>query len=209
MTRPDLAWYQWISDATTSSTATYVTDLVWSTWNATSGTNSLTYDRTWEYWVTSTAGNPCGQALPALKLTPAELAERKRVHAEQQRLWAEQQAKEEASRQAARLRAEVILRKHLTPAQKRQRTMHGWFHVRGPSGALYRIHTSGALGHNVRLMERQRPWKPLRAVASLCAYPRGVSAADAFLAQLLFLQHDEQTFLRTAYRNDYPGPQRQ
>ncbi len=88
-------------------------------------------------------------------------------------------------------RAELLLRRHLTPEQKASWTAHGYFDTIGKSGARYRILHRGARQYNVvRLRGGQCDY-------GYCAYPRLSSylpMADVILAQKLAIETHDRWF---------------
>jgi hypothetical protein len=93
-----------------------------------------------------------------------------------------------ARRREAERRAEALLWNWLSPRQREQYRLHGWFDVVTSDGNRYRIR----LGRVVQLG------------ASRSAYcieaPPWVPAADQLLAKKLLLETDERRFLATAHR---------
>jgi hypothetical protein len=93
-----------------------------------------------------------------------------------------------ARRRRAEARAEALLLSWLSPRQREQYRVHGWFDVLTPGGNRYRI----------------RPGKVVRLDGRRCAYCieaiPWVPAADQMLAKKLLLETNERRFLATAHR---------
>jgi hypothetical protein len=186
-------WPYWTSTAT-STTAGVWAQQVWREWTQSSTSTSMTAPL-WGVWVHSLAS--MGRPVPA----NPQWAEALRT--ERQAAEAKRQAAE-AKRQQAAARARRIRDRHLLPEQREQLAQLGYFDLEVGSGRIYRIH--GGTHGNVREMVRQ-PDGSLRAVASLCCQPEQVPEADAHLAQILWLKHDEETFRRIANIRPYdPQP---
>jgi hypothetical protein len=123
---------------------------------------------------------------------PAEL-ERRRVAAEQRR---QQEIVRQQERRDALVRARVLLESILTPQQKHDLVTRGRFFVCGSRGRRYCIRTDSQSG-NVDWVDDNE-----RVLGSLCAHPGGVDGSvpdpDAWLAQMLALETDEDSFVRVA-----------
>lgn len=112
-----------------------------------------------------------------------------------ERVWREEAAKREAKRVVVRQRADKLWLSHLTDEQRKTWLASKFVEVRSASGRRYRI-KDDTYG-NVYLLDQFG-----REARRYCAYandpggmmPRG----DLLFAQLLMLQYDELTFLRTA-----------
>jgi hypothetical protein len=174
-----------------SSTATTVTDPLWGAWiNATATSSTQIVDGTWVRWLTATTTAGASATWPTVRPDPGAVAR------EQERARAA--AQEE---QRAQGRAERLLCRYLTPAQRRQRRADDYFDVPMTDERQYRIHR-GVAG-NVREM-RRGPDGTWRAIAKLCCHPRGLPEADTHLAQLLWLRADETRFREIANVTRYP-----
>jgi hypothetical protein len=93
-----------------------------------------------------------------------------------------------ARQRQAKKRAEALLLSWLSPCQRAQYRLHGWFDVLTPGSSRYRI----------------RPDRVVRLDGRRCAYcieaTPWVPAADQMLAKKLLLETDERRFLATAHR---------
>jgi hypothetical protein len=93
---------------------------------------------------------------------------------------------------AARVKAERLLREHLTEEQQDTLDTHGWFDVLR-ADRTYRIHR-GRFGNIDVLVGTE-------IVESLCVHPvEDVPDADTMLAQKLYLEADEPALLQLANR---------
>jgi hypothetical protein len=93
-----------------------------------------------------------------------------------------------AAQARASARAESLLRRFLSPAQREQLDNQNWFHVTSQHGRAYRIYRV-----NTYNVER------LADGARLCAVPAAdMPLADRMLAQMLMLRFREDEFLATA-----------
>jgi hypothetical protein len=91
-------------------------------------------------------------------------------------------------RRESQRRAEALLMSWLSPRQREQYRLHGWFDVVTRGGNRYRIRA----GRVVRLGAQR---------AAYCIEaPPWVPAADQLLAKKLLLETDERRFLATAHR---------
>ncbi len=111
----------------------------------------------------------------------------------------EQEKTQKPAREAAGPRSEELLRKHLTEAQGKSLTEHGWIEVDGgKTGHVYRIHKDVHLhaGRNVELLINGEP------IACYNAKPmkrgRELPWGDVVLTQKLALECDEKEFLAKA-----------
>ncbi len=102
----------------------------------------------------------------------------------------QREAEERHQRQlAAAGRAEQLLLSFLTPEQARSYTEDGSFLVTGSAGGRWRIRHDGHMG-NVDLLDEAG-----QVVAWYCIHPPGgLPDADAYLAQMLHLVTDEESF---------------
>lgn len=100
-------------------------------------------------------------------------------------------AAEEAKRKAADERAEVLLRRSLSPKQLKELDRRGYFHV-SAAGRRFRI-TRGR-SHNIKEVDGRS-----RILRTLCAHPvEQVPNADTMLAQKLWLESTPEEFFRIA-----------
>jgi len=113
----------------------------------------------------------------------------------------ERERVERLLRQEARVRAEALLRSHLTEQQRITLANRGWFIVEGGrSGTRYRIRASGVVG-NVDVLEADLLGE--RVLHRLCAHcDHAIPLHDHLLAQKLMLEADEDDFLRIANRHN-------
>jgi hypothetical protein len=126
------------------------------------------------------------------------IEDRERTAAERQRLI-DQQAQtaleQQRQRAAAGDRARALLLEHLSPAQRKTFTEHGWFVVEGGrTKTRYRIRSAGAAG-NIDVLQGER------ATARLCCHAQShIPLGDQWLAQKIMLELAEDDFLRIANR---------
>lgn len=129
-------------------------------------------------------------------LTPAQQEQHQREHDAQR-----------AARLEADRKAEELLLRHLTPAQRAEYQSTGSFCVKLDSGALYRI-KKGRSG-NVELAapeplvegasDARRAANRFVPIERFCIHPiEQVPDCDTMLAQKLLLETDEATFRRVA-----------
>lgn len=127
---------------------------------------------------------------------------RERTQAEQQRILAEQQARnhqDQQQRQAAKDRARELLLEHLTPAQRDTLIRNGWFIVEGGrTRTKYRIHGNGGVAGNIDVLDRRD-----RITHRLCCHARdsNIPPSDHHLSQKIMLELAEDDFLRMANRH--------
>lgn len=94
---------------------------------------------------------------------------------------------------AAKKKAETLLHSLLSPAQRAELEF-GYFTVQSRSShRRYRVLVLGNRHGNVKELDADG-----EVVASLCCAPGGMPDHDAFAAQKLYLEHDEETFRRRA-----------
>lgn len=170
-------WRYWVSTSASSATTN-----VWPGWNenytaCTSGTNVVTTNATWCDW------NDDWQ----------ETEEQKALRLAQEEEYRVRRETEARDREAAKVRAETILRRHLSQVQEASYDRNGYFDLTVEGGdkpaRQYRIY-KGTHG-NIKRVEDGRE------VESICVQPTGVPEADANLAQMLHLMHDEEGLRRT------------
>lgn len=113
-------------------------------------------------------------------------------------------AADDVGSKKARERAEKLLRKNLSPAQRAQLKKNDWFEVRGSdTGKTYRIKRGRQM--NIRELDGEG-----REVCTWCFLPEGqCPAGDVMLAQKIALENFETGALRIANRFgsclDFPG----
>lgn len=127
--------------------------------------------------------------------------------AEQQRLDRERREIERRvyqermiAHEAAKTRSKELLLSHLTPAQKDTFEKNHWFIVEGgKSRQLYRIRNSGSVSGNIDVLEG----KPGKVTHRLCCHLRAhdIPLFDHLLAQKVWIESDEDAFLRQANRH--------
>lgn len=116
--------------------------------------------------------------------------------------WAEVQAEQtrrRAERTAALERSHELLLAHLTAKQRETFETNKWFMVEGGrSQQHYRINERGISG-NIDVLEGV----PGKVTHRLCCHLRDVSVPlyDHLLAQKVWIEHDEDAFLRQANRH--------
>lgn len=97
-------------------------------------------------------------------------------------------------------RARALLRRCLTPAQRRQFDRQRAFLVKGRSGRTYRIGHSAIV--NIEVLSADGDVE-----CRLCAGPAGLPVPAIMLAQKLMLESREAEFLRIAIRHPaWPQP---
>jgi len=102
----------------------------------------------------------------------------------------------EGERAKAREKAEILLREHLLPKQKEELSLHGHFHVEiiARSGERRRYRIERGRSRNIKQVTADG-----RIIKTLCAHPvMDVPDADTMLAQKLYLEAEEDEFLRIA-----------
>lgn len=182
----DNPWYEWNIQTAAATASQYQLNFVWNNWTTNTAT-TVAVDP-WYGWVnnTITLGNNTyrGQTPVHRELsTPEELAEARERRREAERVHV-----------AARERAEALLQDHLTKAQRAEMKKHHRITVVGSRGRRYCIHTRGSAAGNVEVKQAVGNG----TAAFLCAHPSGVPLADAFLAQKLHIEADEESFLQVA-----------
>lgn len=178
-------WNIWCGNTTWTGSTLYPhsnANQVWQTWVNTAATSTqiqaqYTYvDEAWQTWTY----NP-NQAY--MTVTPPSI----RTQAETER------------RTLARARARTLLDGFLDDDQRHDLEHKGQFHVTGSRGRRYCIRAAGQSG-NVALLKEDGSVQ-----ATLCAHPRSahdrhelLPEGDAWLAQMLELETDEDHFLAMA-----------
>lgn len=212
---PEALWQIWSSQmnlryaGTTATSATHSALQneinIWRVWNQTyattassvsiytSSSTSATCSVTWTEWNNSyTDLNTLRQQFDTTarysrrQLTEEELKlelerEKKRHEETQKRLKAEQEARD---------RAERLLLSNLTPKQRADLKEKNSFYVDIPlvGGGVERYRIDRGHQGNVKQLDAKGS-----VIRSFCIHPDGVPAADAMLAQKLFIEADEET----------------
>lgn len=185
-------WYQTIAHAVvTTTSATTITD-PWPVWNQT--ITSSTTSAIWTNWMLYPGTTNRGQIVRAAvrSAAPADAAEslriRQQMHAHHEQVT--------LAKSAARDKARALLLQHLTDRQRIDLASNGYFELETiqPSGERrrYRIHRGRA--GNVRRLDEQG-----REVRRYCIHPViACPDEDTMLTQKLWLETQEELFLRTA-----------
>lgn len=130
----------------------------------------------------------------------AERMAAQRAIGEQQRADAHlRYAEAERVREAAKAKSRELLLSHLTKEQRETFEKNHWFTVEGgKTQQLYRIRSTGISG-NIDVLEG----RPGKVTHRLCCHLRDVSVPlyDHILAQKVWIERDEEQFLRTANRH--------
>ena len=190
--------YRQQTDDNTSTTSRDATIVVWAMWNDSwSGTSTADVTSTaasdvniwgsWnETWSTTSHITIVDRRHVYSPHRPRiESAESIREREAADRTWRE-------SQEAARAKAEALLRATLDKKQNEDLDQKGWFLVDGKSGKRYRIER-GRSG-NVRLLNSDGSVRSRH-----CAHPQICCPdADTMLTQKLMLETDDQEFLRIA-----------
>jgi hypothetical protein len=175
----------------------------WRTWNTgTSTYTTVTSNQLWQTWTSQqTYGNSSNtyyQGINQAPMTPEELARHN-----------EAMEKAKAKREVARVRARSLLGSMLTEEQKQYMERHGYIPVIGSKGRRYHIRTTGGASGNVALVGDDDS-----VIGRFCAHPgpthdgQVIPSEDQFLAQLLHIQDDEDSFLEVANIVDGYNPVR-
>lgn len=186
-------YYSNTGNYTSNNSTLTGTHWIWQDWTAPVNStiyvqsNAISPNEVWRQWQTP----PYTYATSALH-TPEAVREANER-------WEAQRREEREKRQAARVRARLLLGEFLDDEQKAELEHHGRFFVTGSRGRRYCIRAEGQSG-NVDLL------KPDGSVqARLCCHPRWVPGendmlpeGDAWLVQMIEIRHDEDHFLRTA-----------
>lgn len=174
-------WNMWVTSATTISASNNTT---WTSWSG--GTGSISYNLNY--------------APPPL--SEEEVERQREARVERERRHQERVAADTARREAARTRAEGLLRTVLNEQQWDSYRRERHFELITQSGRRYRIRRG--VSHNVELIENDE------ALESYCAHPNTavyaddqeflghMPAEDVVVAQVLALRTDEEGFRRTA-----------
>lgn len=184
--------YNWagLSNATTTATTTSSTNSVWAN----------------VYWIEDEVEHTQYVALAqqrAARWTAQQIEESRRYDEDRLRMRAEQQREQHRlaqERSAALARSKELLLAHLTPAQRKTFEDNRWFVVEGGrSKQLYRVRDSGSYSANVDVLEG----RPGKVTHRLCCHlsDSRVPLYDHLLAQKVWIEHDEDAFLRQANRH--------
>jgi hypothetical protein len=175
----NVIWQEWVDQTTSTST-------IWRNWIVTPQV-TIQYQPHNYYW----QNTPVAPVLTDEQIRQEnELRERRRI--ERDRVWREQQAQ----RTAAQVKAIRLLKHLLSDEQRAELDAHGQFHVQGSRGRRYCIRANGQSG-NVAWVDDAG-----KELGRFCAHPDGSQGylpdADAWLAQAMALQTDEDAFLAVA-----------
>lgn len=164
---------------------------IWTNWTATSSTQ-VSMQVIWQVWneiqyrTIGTFGTDNIVTQPVPQITPEEQLARQ----EQRAIVARERIERD---RLAIVRATHLLDGVLTDEQRSELLSKKRFHVMGSKGRRYCIHARGQAG-NVELLDDKG-----KSVGRFCAHPGAyVPDPDAWLAQMLALQTDEDAFLRVA-----------
>jgi hypothetical protein len=163
-------WRVWLSSDTTSTTA------VWSAWTDSTVTYTATAAGTiWYAWNASTSSSYATRP----QLNPAEVEARRKRDEEARR-----------KRESAHMKAEALLKAHLSDGQRESFEKAGHFEVISPSSRRrYKVARSV-------VYEVNEKGEHLR---SFCIHPRiNHPEADNMLAKKLMIEAEESEFLRIA-----------
>jgi len=152
------------------NTANATGPTTWSTWNTTDVSGSFT----WRIWNTGTAST--------------------HVHVQQAQDMETYRRAQDARLQAQKLadqKAEQLLKENLSDEQRKEYESDSKFLVEAKSGRKYEI-VKGTHG-NVFLLDENG-----KRVQKFCVQPAGVPVGDANLAQKLWIEADEDEFVRRA-----------
>lgn len=189
-------WTTWTSGTTTSS-LTYAND-PWNNWVGTNATTTTVANTVWVNWQTI----PATQTHYYVPQVSEEERERREVEIAERRARAEEFRKLAAKEKVeAEARAAELLRLILTDEQWAAYEERREFYVIAGSGRRYLI--KHGLHGNVKVVEDDV------VVESLCIQPptgeydeehryREIPVADALVAQVLGIRHDEESFRRVA-----------
>jgi hypothetical protein len=174
----------------------------WRLWNTgTASTSIYTSNQIWDQWVTATYTTQTQGNFSQGNAQVYQLREPTEEEVAAQKVAEEKRGK-------AKLRAKSLLDSMLTPEQRQYVERHGYIPVLGSRGRKYHIRTTGGASGNVVLVGEKG-----ETLARFCAHPTAthdgkvIPTEDAFLAQLLHLQDDEDDFLRKANVNEGQRPQ--
>lgn len=183
---------QWVSSSTNITPSE--NRIIWKTWNANS-TYATTATSQWIEWVSQSIDRLQSQLNAECRRQYAQAMDVDRQAArELQALAAVTPIQPlEATPTPADDKAEVLLRRILTPKQIEDYDLHKRFEVRSQSGKIYRLHKGKCRNILLLLPNGQESRQ------GYCIHPReSVPVADVLIAQKLLLEGDEESFLRTA-----------
>lgn len=142
-----------------------------------------------------------------IALAQGRVAQTRRRTEEQEQRWQQERAAALAEqlrlaqeRAVALARSKELLLVHLTAKQRETFERKLWFVVEGgKSKQLYRIRNSGSYSANIDVLEG----KPGKVTHRLCCHLADyrVPLYDHLLAQKVWIEHDEDDFLRQANRH--------
>lgn len=205
-------WSSW--NETTSAVTWSVTKRIWHIWN-TSGATTVTASYPTHSTITATAADMAvinntnyiwevwndAKTLRAMARTAVPLA-RKEPSAAQRAEWKRQDDEQAlafkklqlAAAEASR-KAQVILAENLTREQREDLEKKGCFYLEtvGRDGNRRKYRIDRGTHGNVKLMAPDG-----RILGRYCAQPNGVPTEDAMLAQKLWLETNEEAFLKVA-----------
>lgn len=166
----------WNLASTTSTTGAYTS--VWPTWCASTASTSVTANTcTWDAWARLDIHREMNRLIAAAESSLAAPSPPAPIIT--------------ADEIEAKARAERLLVENISPKQREQLRLHGYFDVE-IGGNTYRI-KRGRQGNVFSLDGRGG------LIERLCIHPEAyVPDADTMLAQKLLLETDEAAFLRTA-----------
>lgn len=184
----------WTSATTSSDTH------VWTTWVDETSTSAASNDVIWsalasECWCAVTITYENSGYVPAPETEEQRQA---RVERERQRNIRAEAARLE--KEAAREKAEALLRETLDKEQREQFDKTKWFFVISQSGRRYRIRRRWA--GNIDEVDQAD-----MIVAEYCIHPQErIPTEDSMLVQKLMLEADESRFLKIANRIPFSTP---
>lgn len=184
----------WLTSATTT-----VGTQVWTLWNTTTGVTSVTSATTdvWPIWI-----NTAGTALvtnnpwqPRQRTAEEMVADAARAES-----YRAERVKADGERQLARQKAQLLLDQHLSEKQRSDLAAKGHFelttiHSQSGERRRYRINR-GRAGNVERIDENGK------RLSRYCIHPViNCPDEDTMLTQKLWLETNEELFLRTANRS--------
>lgn len=184
-----------------TDTGTATASVIWTQWNTfyATITASATTDTIWYAWNSGTAANnttltaTAGDTVYRYYTTPAELEEQARRAREREDELLRQAAEQRRIAEEAEERAEGLLREQLNPDQAAEFEKTRSFTVISKDGQRrYRV-DKGFQRNIVQLDDKGKP--VLRLCAHACA---NLPDFDHMLAQKLWLEHDEELFVKIA-----------
>lgn len=187
----DVQWNHWIGQSVTASTMTSVINYAnaclqqWVTWNSANGCTEID------------ARGRVHQRMPMQMpiMTAEQIAAAEVQRAQQLRI----DRKARAHRRLAKIKAENLLLRHLTPDQAKDLKKWGFFKLyvnKDGEQKVYRIRRGSV--QNIDLV-RELPNGMVQPITTLCAHPYAdVPDADTMLIQKLMLETNEKQFLGIA-----------